>query len=671
MSVVTELNQFYEDSFRVINPFLSRANRDLRAYSGDTWTQQELAFLRNERRTALTINKIRRAINLLTGVERENRKQIITKPNTEESIYQSDIWTRLLRQICMKNKFPNIWSNACEHTFKTGLSLVGIEQSYDRDRIHGDPQFYWKGCSSFIIDPTFTKRDLSDASRVAMRDMKTRDEIKTLVPWISGDEIDNLPSGISDRKYQYMGTSNNFNRGWSQRNLVTYDQYWVKDTRLQKQLFDGYTGMVTPLDHRTDDEIEDLMGALPGSYSIIDRYIPTVTLNIVAGNVLLYSGRDATKLDRYPFMPVIGYFEPLIDSYSLRIMGVCRDLVDINRNFNRRHSQIVDIFETSINTGLMWKNGALLDPEEAVKGGQGRQIVVDPAYDINNDVKELTPASASLGGGWLEYQQVLDSQIMEVAGLNEDLAGVSDGVSSQISGRLSQIRASNGIRSARTLFDNMEEAQMGFSSLLMEYFYQNWKPPKIAAVVGKEVPSDFHDFHYSNYYIDLGQGALTDTQRDAIFNTLKELKSIGVNIPDSQLIKYAPGDGTPELQEILAAQEQEASAIARQQAEDQHMLTELSASQVDHNTALAQEKRTRVLGDIAYSRSKISQAEADQVKSSLDAVKTLAEIEDLDKKNVQASLDIAERIRGQARQEEETVLKEDLQTRNQILNEEL
>lgn len=671
MSIVAELNQFYEDSYRLTGSFLSQANRDLRAYCGDTWTSKELSFLQRNDRQAYSLNKIRRLINLLTGIERESRKQIVIKPELANLVGLAEIWTFLSRHISNKEKIHNKWSNASEHAFKTGMALFGIDQSYERDRLNGDPKFWWKSFSSFMIDPYFTKIDLSDASRAAIRDMVTKDQIKQLLPDISPTEIDYLPTGTSDRKYQYMGTNKNFNRGYAQRNLVTYDRYWVKDTRKQFQMFNIDTGIVTPLDHKSADEIDRMRYELRDSRNrIIEVTIPTVTLNIIAGNVELYKGRDPTLLDRFPFTFLPCYFEPDIDRHDLRIMGCVRDLLDVQRQNNRRHSQIADIFETCINTGLIWVNGALVDPDTAMKGGQAKQVVLNDNYEIGRHVQFITPGSSGLGSGWLEYSQLIDSQMMEIMGFNEDIAGVSDGISSQISGRLSQIRASNGIRSVRNLFDNNEEAKLNLYSLLMEYIQKNWGRQKVQMITGEDPGEEFYSVPVMDYMMELAQGNITDTQRDAIFNTLRELHEAGIPIPGSTLLKYAPGEGYKEIQEILQSQEQEAAAVARQQAEDEHMLNELSSSQIDHNTALAQEKRARIIGDLAFARAKISQAKSDQVKSELDAVKVLAEIDGLKKENLRQALEIAELIKQRGQKEEEQVISEDLQTREEILNEE-
>jgi hypothetical protein len=52
--------------------------------------------------------------------------------------------------------------------------------------------------------------------------------------------------------------------------------------------------------------------------------------------------------------------------------------------------------ESIINTGYITKNGAVLDPNMLMQAGQGKQIVVNEGYDVNADIREITPQTSHL-----------------------------------------------------------------------------------------------------------------------------------------------------------------------------------------------------------------------------------------------------------------------------------
>src|SRR5690606_70007 len=77
---VSQFSNFFNDAYRTWGVYYSQAYRDLRAYAGDNWTQQEKSMLQRQRRMILELNKIRRIINLYSGYERENRTSTVVAP---------------------------------------------------------------------------------------------------------------------------------------------------------------------------------------------------------------------------------------------------------------------------------------------------------------------------------------------------------------------------------------------------------------------------------------------------------------------------------------------------------------------------------------------------------------------------------------------------------------
>ena len=50
----------------------------------------------------------------------------------------------------------------------------------------------------------------------------------------------------------------------------------------------------------------------------------------------------------FPFVPIMTYFESLIESFELKLQGIVRPIIDSQKQYNRRHSQIIDIMESII-----------------------------------------------------------------------------------------------------------------------------------------------------------------------------------------------------------------------------------------------------------------------------------------------------------------------------------
>jgi hypothetical protein len=625
--------QFFFDAYRTWGVYYAQAYRDLRAYAGDNWTNLERTKLERQNRMVLELNKIRRVVNLYSGYERENRTQTVTAPVEGSDEITADLFSNVMYYVYDKGNADYIFSEAFEHALKTGLAIVGIYMDYSKDKVNGDIRFYWKPFNALMLDPYFTKRDLSDCDQASTRDLLSKEQVKAMLPWIDPEEIDSIPTGIRDNKYQYLGIYRQYNSTYIAANLVTYDQYWKRIVKPQKYLVDEDTG-VSEEWFGTRAEEKELRKTLEHTpqVKLITTHKRTVELNIIVGGRLLYSGPDPTGLDTFPFMPVILYHEPLIDTYELKIQGIVRSIRDAQRQYNRRHSQIIDLMESIINTGWITKNGAVLDPTMLMQAGQGRQIVVNDGYDVNADVREISPPN--IPPGYLQYQDIIDKNIMEIPGASDELLGLSSTGDSQVSGKLAEVRSSNGLKGNRGIFDNLEQTKKYVGMLVLEAIQKNYQPGKIYRITNKEPTEEFFSGQFGEYDCAIKQAVKTATQREAYYFQLLQLVALGAPIPWEDIMEAAPLQGKTELIEKMAERAEQQQQQQQKMDEAEQIQKALELSQIDQNTALAEERRARVLADIGLARERISEGEQNYAKALLDNAKTVKEIQDMDRKRL-------------------------------------
>jgi hypothetical protein len=657
--IVARWMQFYNDAYRTYGVYYAQAYRDLRAYAGDNWTSLERTKLERQNRMVLELNKIRRVVNLYSGYERENRTQTVTAPVEGSDEVTADLFSNTMYYVYDKGNADYIISDAFEHALKTGLAIVGIYMDYSKDKVNGDIRFYWKPFNSLMLDPYFTKRDLSDCDQASTRDLLSKEAVKALLPWIDPKIIDNLPTGIRDNKYQYLGIYRQYNSTYIAKNLCTYDQYWVRVNKKQKYLVDMETG-VTEEWNGTEEEEREILKTLKHlpQLQLISDYKRSVELNIIVGGQLLYSGPDPSGLDTFPFVPVLLYYEPLIDSYALKIQGVVRSIIDAQRTFNRRHSQIIDLMESIINTGWITRNGAVLDPSMLFQAGQGRQIVLNQGFDVNTDIREISPPN--IPPGYLQYQDIIDKNIMEIPGASDELLGLSSTGDSQVSGKLAEVRASNGLKGNRGIFDNLEQTKKYLGQLVLEAIQKNYSPGKIQRITGQEPTEEFFSGQFGEYDCVIKQAVKTATQREAYYYQLLQLISLGAPIPWDDVLEAAPMQGKTKILEKMAEAAEQQQIQKQKMDELEQLQKHLELSQIDQNTALAQERRARVLADIGLARERISEGEQNYAKAFLDNVKTISEIQDMPRKRLIDVLELASKIKAEQGQNTEQKIQSDM-----------
>jgi hypothetical protein len=656
---VFQFNSFFYDAYRTWGVYYAMAYRDLRAYAGDNWTNLEKTKLERQNRMILELNKIRRVVNLYSGYERENRTATVCAPVESANVQTADQFSNVLYYVYDKSNADYIISEAFEHSLKTGLAILGIYIDYSRDKVNGDIRMYWKPFNALMIDPYFTKRDLSDCDQASTRDLLSKEQIKSLMPWIDPKEIEDLPTGIRDNKYQYLGIYRQYNSTYIAKNLCTYDQYWKRINVEQKYLVDMETG-VTEEWNGSQAEQRELMVMLEQTprLRLINSHKRTVELNIIVSGRLLYSGPDPTGLDTFPFVPVLLYHEPLIDTYELKIQGIVRSVRDAQRQYNRRHSQIIDIMESIINTGWITKNGAVLDPNMLMQAGQGKQIVVNEGYDVNADIREISPPNVP--SGYLQYQDIIDKNIMEIPGASDELLGLSSVGDSQVSGKLAEVRASNGLKGNRGIFDNLEQSKKYLGKLVIEAIQKNYSPGKIRRIINEEPTEEFFSGAFEEYDCVIKQAVKTPTQREAYYNQLLQLLALGAPIPWDKILEVAPLQGSTKLHEILRQQQEQAAQQAEVEQQQAQIQNALDMAAINQSTALAEERRARVLADIGLAKERESEVVQNHAKAFLDNAKTIAEIQDLPQKRLIDVLKIAADIRLKEKQEAEAELQKDM-----------
>jgi hypothetical protein len=314
--------------------------------------------------------------------------------------------------------------------------------------------------------------------------------------------------------------------------------------------------------------------------------------------------------------------------------------------------------ESIINTGWITKNGAVLDPNMLMQAGQGKQIVVNEGYDVNADVREISPPN--IPPGYLQYQDIIDKNIMEIPGASDELLGLSSVGDSQVSGKLAEVRASNGLKGNRAIFDNLEQSKKYLGKLVIECVQKQYSPGKIQRIIGEQPTDQFMSGQFEEYDCAIRQAVKTATQREAYYYQLLQLVALGAPIPWSDILQVAPLQGSTKLHEIMHQQAEQAQQAVQVEQEAMQMQKMLDMAAVNQSTALAEERRARVLADIGLAKERESEVTQNHAKAFLDNAKTIAQIQDIPQKRMIEVLNLASQIRAQEKQQAEAELQKDM-----------
>mgnify|MGYP001636525847 CR=1 FL=1 len=642
----SEFQENYRYAHDYWAPFVSNAQVYTLSASGYTWSDKERKDLINEGREPLELNIMRRPIEFFSGYLRDNLNSIVFAPLEGSDQKTSDQLTKLSYYIWDKGGGYNTFLDSCDEMLKSGMALTGIMMDYSKDFVNGDIGFYKRCYNQFYLDPTFERLDLGDAAFCIMRDLLDRNVIKQLLPFVDPAEIDNIQRSFRDDKF--LTYHPNFTTLSRNRNLMAYDQYYRRTTRTRKFLIDEDAFYFRDISHLNEEELRKLhlgirrvkelrselesLGqdtrSLPPVLTIQDVERPYIELHIMLNGQEIYNGEDRTKIvERYPFVPEVCFMEPSIWMPSQRIQGIAATQYSNQRNFNKRHMKIVDMMDSDISTGYKYLIGSVADPQDLQQSGQNKLIGIDPenAPAGIDSVQQLTGGGAN--PALIEYQAIIDQLSLTLANVNESVLGIDDKGNTQVSGRLAQVRIAQGLRSNRKIFDNVEVSQQILGSLVGEAIQLNMPASKVRRILGEEPTKQFYDREFEQYDAVVKEGVRSQSQRDAYYYEIVNLKREGiVDVPQPEIIRALRMAGLSDLEEAIEKQQQAQNQTQQVASKIQGAELELLNAAKEEKLGLAQERRSRVVSNLSLKDERESEAQQNIAQAALDRAKTITEI---------------------------------------------
>ena len=200
-----EIRSEYEDNYRYSNdywdPFIQQSQIYTLAAAGQTWSGPEIEKFLKEKREPLELNIMRRPLQFFSGYLRDNLNSIVIGPVEGSDQKTADQFTTLSYDAWDKGNGYNIFLDSCDEGMKAGISLCGLQMDYRRDFINGEIGFFKRTSNAFLLDPTFEQIDLEDCSFAITRDLLNIDLVKSLLPFIDAQVIDDIHGGIHDTSF--------------------------------------------------------------------------------------------------------------------------------------------------------------------------------------------------------------------------------------------------------------------------------------------------------------------------------------------------------------------------------------------------------------------------------------------------------------------------------------
>lgn len=631
--------------------FWNEAETDQRFRAGDQTLWNDIygnipAF----RRKQFNFNRIRRITNMITGYQRQHRKSTVCTPIENSDEQTANQFSKILLWDDQKNHVLETISDAFDGAIVTGMNLLSVWMDYRNDPVNGDMKVDNVAFNGYLIDPYFKKMDLSDCNSIWTRKYLSRNQVKSLLPGRESEIIDMKGWGNRDGKFQFMPESYNY----GMQDLLMYDEFWYLDSRKQKLLCDVQTGETMEW-RGQDEDLSDFLRAYPQIHTL-DQEIQTVKLAITVQGKVMYNGPNPLNIDRYPFVPVWAYYEPQMADFPWRIQGVVRGLRDAQYLYNRRRVIELDILESQITSGFMYKENALVNPKDVFLQGQGRGLALKANAQPGVDVIKIE--APQIHPSMIQLSELLGKEVQEISGVSEELLGMAD---DDKAGVLSMLRQGANLTTLQGLFDNLDYAQKMLGDIRIDLIQGNWTPGKVQRVIAEEPSPQFYNRAFGKYKAIVEDGLNTSTQRQMQFAQLLQLREMGIPVPAEILVESSTLQNKEKLTNALSQQEQQAAQAGQEQHQAQIQLLQAQIEDLHAravaNQGLGHERASRIQENQALAVERRAAAHKDMEQAEYERVRAIKELTSIDLDQVHRAVEILKLIQEKPEEKEKPVQK--------------
>lgn len=650
--LISRMSELYQENGSQWQQYFYEADVDARIYSGDRGCFDGIYGAGfgapDQRSSELSFNMVRSRVNMIAGHQIRTRKTTAIVPQEPKDQQGADDLSGILQWANTRMGLYNNLSNAFKGSLITGMNLLGFWMDFTADPVNGEISNNVYSYNSFLIDPYWSKKDLSDCGYVWTRKWMDKSQLKILFPH-EKDYIESMSyQGQRDGRFPYMPQNVNY----STQKLFPYDEFWYRDDKEEEVLLDNLTGET--LKWRGSEEERQLFLRKFNNVQIIRRRVPTTKLGIVVGDKAFYNGPNIFGIDRYPFCPSVAYYQPDLPYFPSRVQGIVRDLRGCEWSFGRRMRLNLQFLESQINSGMKAEADSLVNPEDAFLSGAGRVLWVKKG---RMDSVQPLPA-AQIPPSWFQEIETLEGLYNKVSGVTDELLGASD----TDTGITQLLRQGSGLTTLEPLFASLDETQEVCGDIVLELIQENWTLEKMERVLNRKLDPSISSKMFTKFDVNIVEGVLSKNQRQMQFYQLMELMKTGMKIPPHLLLETSDLQNKNDLVQALQKQDSEEQKKVQEQEQVQMkmlqtQINELNARAVA-NEGLGLERISRVSENKALAQERRAEAVKDLELATLNKVKALKELDSMDLENIEKMVNLINAMSQQEQQKADVAKRE-------------
>ena len=590
MGELRKYREWFRASVDKWSDWRDEAVEDYGFVSGEKqWKDKDKRLLEDSGRPAITINKIKPLINVLSGYQRLNRYDIDFLPRSDDDTQLCKVRKGITKYVMDRCDYEYHESAVFLDGAIGGVGWFEVKYAFDREVMDGEAEIISADPLSMYVDPEARKPDFSDAKFIIRAKWVDKEDLKLLYPE-HADDIDRQQRvyDVCEDKDEHSGLE----PLWYQKDTkkLRLCECWYKTKERETFYFLADGTQVSKADVTID---MFLSGQIVGT-----KTIPITKVKVCAffDRILLEDIDSPYKHGDFPFVPftVFNYGQGDLPA------GIVRDLKDPQREINKRRSQTLHVLNTASNSGWVAEEQALSPDQERrfrTMGSMPGAILKVNAGAISGNKFQRLEAPAP-PAALIQAEQQAQSDLPAISGINEALMGTD--IPNSASGRAIELKQKQAITQIAPMFDNLRKAKKKIAYLLwgrrghkgiIPQYYTEDKVYRVEGNNGQQfirvnqqvqqqdplqgtITQTLNDLSQGEFDIVISDIAASTTQRQAqMWNLVDAVSKLGVpgSLVFDIILDLSDLPQKDAIKQRWQQQQQQQAQAAQQQAELQKM----------------------------------------------------------------------------------------------------
>ena len=418
-----KLKSWFEEGRDRTDKWRQEAQEAFDLCAGWQWDADDMRILREDNRPTVTFNRMDRNIDLINGMDEQNRDEVAFLPREQGDVGRSEVLSSAVQYIADETDSGDEKSDAFRDLCITGMGWTNTVMDY-QDFEQGMPVESRVDCLQMYWDPHATKRNLKDtrwrARAVIMPTIEAKrmfpgiDNAMLHAPWAQITDDPSQPAEPDRQSYNYEDSPTIGRPPLLDRSTIVEIQWYeVSEVVVVQDLFTGERQELKR------NRAETIMASFPGRYQGIPRPVKRYFRAFLGGMIL--QKMPLEKVKDFTFQPMTGKRDRRTGWY-----GMARLMADPQKWANKWLSQSMHILNTGAKNTMLYEEGAFLDGAQAERDitKPGAMITTATGAISGNQILQLPPTSLppELGQHLLPF--ALQS-IQDCVGVNQEQLGAT------------------------------------------------------------------------------------------------------------------------------------------------------------------------------------------------------------------------------------------------------